>query len=137
MGFSHFPRCIRSQQEGLIFLNYNNFDPFVITFPNYSHEFVSVFISKLVSDVTRESTLASLSTCFQLSIARFEVLYVVAKQLCRIQQKHFLYKCYDHSQDYQNHITHLLHNQMKRHWKTRIYVDLAAKRGGSLPIALV
>ena len=61
-----------------------------------------------MSDVIRESTLASLSTCFQLSITRFVVLYIVAKRLLRIQQKHFLYKYYDHSQDNQNHTRHFL-----------------------------
>ena len=45
VGFSHFPRCIRSKH---IFLNYNHFDPFGITSPYFSNEFVSVFISELV-----------------------------------------------------------------------------------------
>ena len=32
---------------------------------------------------------------------------------------------------------HHILQQVRRQWRTRVYVDLAAKRGGSLPIALV
>ena len=130
---------VQSQQEGLIFLNYYNFDPFRITFPNYSHEFLcrsSYLNSRSAWCYQREHTGVSINL-FSTVNRKVCSFVFTCKALLQDTKTFLIFKYYDHSQDYQNHITHFLLYQMKRHWKTRIYVDLAAKRGGSLPIALV
>ena len=84
---------VQSQQEGLIFLNYYNFDPFRITFPNYSHEFLcrsSYLNSRSAWCYQREHTGVSINL-FSTVNRKVCSFVFTCKALLQDTKKHFLY----------------------------------------------